>query len=80
MSSTSRTLSSGQSQKDSRQVPDVPRCPRRAASGSFIGYRPLTDLRQNLHQQTSTMGEDDDEAQGSIYNGSEQTSDIELDL
>ncbi|EWY79933.1 hypothetical protein FOYG_16997 [Fusarium oxysporum NRRL 32931] len=62
MSSTSRTLSSGQSQKDSRQVPDVPRCPRRAASGSFIGYRPLTDLCQNLHQQTSTMGEGDDEA------------------
>ncbi|KAK2684987.1 hypothetical protein QWA68_016443 [Fusarium oxysporum] len=80
MSSISRTLSSGQSQKDSRQVPDFPRCPRRTASGSFIGYRPLTDLCQNLHQQTSAMGEDNDEAQGSINNGSEQTSDIELDL
>ncbi|EWZ28474.1 hypothetical protein FOZG_17786 [Fusarium oxysporum Fo47] len=80
MSSTSRTLSSGQSQKNSRQVPDFPRCPRRTASGSFISYRPLTDRCQDLRQQTSAMGEDNDEAQGLINNDNEQTSDIELDL
>ncbi|KAH7205049.1 frequency clock protein [Fusarium oxysporum] len=65
---------------DPATITRLPRCPRRTASGSFIGYRPLTDLCQNLHQQTSAMGEDNDEAQGSINNGSEQTSDIDLDL
>ncbi|KAF5722159.1 hypothetical protein FMUND_3121 [Fusarium mundagurra] len=79
-SSTIRTLSSGQSQKDSQQLLDFARSSRRTASGSFVSYRPLTDRCQGLRQQTSAMGEDNNEVQGLISNGSEQSSDIELDL
>jgi len=80
MSSTICTLSSGQSQKDSQQLLDFARSPRRTASGSFISCRPLTDRCQDLHRQTLSMGEEYNEVQGLINNDSEQSSDIELDL
>lgn len=80
LSPTTRTPSSGQNRKDSQQSSDFARSPRRTTSGSFISYKPLTHRCQDLRQQTSAMGEDNNEVQGLINDGSEQSSDIELDL
>ncbi|KAJ0132435.1 Uncharacterized protein HZ326_24497 [Fusarium oxysporum f. sp. albedinis] len=80
ISSTTCTPSSCRSQKNPQQLPDFARSPRRTTSGSFISYRPLMDQYQDPHRETSSMGEDNNEVQGLINNGSEQSSDIELDL
>ncbi|KAL9560675.1 hypothetical protein ACKAV7_015166 [Fusarium commune] len=80
LSPTTRTPSSAQNRKDSQQLPNFARSPRRTTSGSFISYRPLTDRCQDLHQQISAMGEDNNEVQGLINDDREQSSDIELDL
>ncbi|KAJ4223238.1 hypothetical protein NW757_014384, partial [Fusarium falciforme] len=63
-SPTAHTLLSGQTQKDSQESSEFTRPPRRTMSGSFINYRPLTDRGQALHQQSSAMDEDNNEAQG----------------
>lgn len=80
LSPTAHTLSSVQTRKDSQQPSEFARSPRRTTFGSFISYRPLTDRCQNLRQQTSAMGGDNKEVQGLMDDGSEQSSDIELDL
>ncbi|KAF5697411.1 hypothetical protein FMUND_15420 [Fusarium mundagurra] len=80
MSSTIRTFSSGQNQKDSQQLPDFAQSPRQTISGSLISYGPLTDGCQDLRRQTSSVGESNNEVQGRISNRSEQSSDIELNL
>ncbi|EXA32417.1 hypothetical protein FOVG_16338 [Fusarium oxysporum f. sp. pisi HDV247] len=80
LSPTTRTPSSAQNRKDSQQLPNFARSPRRTTSGSFISYRPLTDRCQDLHQQISAMGEDNNEVRGLINDDREQSSDIELDL
>jgi hypothetical protein len=80
LSPTTRTPTSTQNRKDSQQLSNSPRSPRRTTSGSFISYGPLTDRCQDLHQQSSAMGEDNNEVQGLINDDREQSSDIELDL
>ncbi|KAH7142247.1 frequency clock protein [Fusarium sp. MPI-SDFR-AT-0072] len=80
LSPTTRTPSSAQNRRDSQQLPNFARSPRRTTSGSFINYRPLTDRCQDLRQQISAMGEDNNEVQGLINDDREQSSDIELDL
>ncbi|KAK2933584.1 Frequency clock protein [Fusarium oxysporum f. sp. vasinfectum] len=80
LSPTTRTPSSAQNRKDSQQLPNFARPPRRTTSGSLISYRPLTDRCQDLRQQISAMGEDNNEVQGLINDDREQDSDIELDL
>ncbi|KAF4345893.1 hypothetical protein FBEOM_141 [Fusarium beomiforme] len=80
LSPTTRTPSSAQNRRDSQQLPNFARSPRRTTSGSSINYRPLTDRCQDLRQQISAMGEDNNEVQGLINDDREQSSDIELDL
>ncbi|KAJ4017458.1 hypothetical protein NW760_014986 [Fusarium oxysporum] len=80
LSPTTRTPSSAQNRKDSQQLPNFARSPRRTTSGSFISYRPLTDRCQDLRQQISATGEDNNEVRGLINDDREQSSDIELDL
>ncbi|KAH7231599.1 frequency clock protein [Fusarium redolens] len=80
LSPTTRTPSSAQNRKDSQQLSNFARSPRRTTSGPFISYRPLTDRCQDLRQQSSAMGEDNNEVQGLINDDREQSSDIELDL
>ncbi|KAM5359654.1 hypothetical protein ACJA88_015078 [Fusarium oxysporum] len=80
MSSTIRTFSSDQSQRDSQQLPNFAQFPRQTTAGSIISYRPSTERCIDLCRQTSSTGEDNNEVQGLINNGSEQSSDIELNL
>ncbi|KAL5603754.1 hypothetical protein FOVSG1_006504 [Fusarium oxysporum f. sp. vasinfectum] len=80
LSPTTRTPSSAQTRNDSQRPSEFARSPRRTTSGSFISYRPLTDRCQDLRQQTLAIGEENNEVQSLINDGSEQSSDIELDL
>ncbi|KAG7419956.1 Frequency clock protein [Fusarium oxysporum f. sp. rapae] len=80
LSPITRTPSSAQNRRDSQQLPNFARSPRRTTSGSFINYRPLTDRCQNLRQPISATGEDNNEVRGLINDDREQSSDIELDL
>ncbi|KAL5592324.1 hypothetical protein FOBRF1_013350 [Fusarium oxysporum] len=80
LSPTTRTLSSVQPRKDSQQPSEFAPSPRQITSRSFISYMPLTDRCQDLRQQTSAMGGDNNEVQGLMNDRSEQSSDIELDL
>ncbi|EWZ29284.1 frequency clock protein [Fusarium oxysporum Fo47] len=80
LSPTTRTLSSVQPRKDSQQPSEFARSPRRITSRSFTCYKPLTDRCQDLRQQSSAVGGDNNEVQGLMNDGSEQSSDIELDL
>ncbi|EXL39743.1 hypothetical protein FOCG_17654 [Fusarium oxysporum f. sp. radicis-lycopersici 26381] len=77
---TTRTLSSVQPRKDYQQPSEFARPPRRITSRSFTCYKPLTDRCQDLRQQSSVMGGDNNEVQGLVNDGSEQSSGIELDL
>jgi hypothetical protein len=67
-------------QEQSQQLSDFIRSPPQTTSGSLISYRPLTGRCEGLRQQTSAIGEDNNEVQGLRNDGSEQGSDIELDL
>ncbi|EWZ27950.1 frequency clock protein [Fusarium oxysporum Fo47] len=80
LSPTTRTPSSAQIRKDSEQPSDFGPSPRRTTSMSFINYEPLKDRCQNLRQQTSAMGRNNNEVQGLMNDDREQRSDIELDL
>ncbi|KAF4452881.1 hypothetical protein F53441_4353 [Fusarium austroafricanum] len=80
LSPTTRTLSSIQPRMNSQQPSEFARSPRRITSRSCICYKPLTDRCQDLRHQSTAMGGDNNEVQGLMNDGSEQSSDIELDL
>jgi hypothetical protein len=67
-------------QEQSQQPSDFIQSPPRTTSGSLISYRPLTGRCEGLRQQTLAIGEDNNEVEGLMNDGSEQGSDIELDL
>jgi hypothetical protein len=76
----SPTLSSVQTRKDCQQPSEFARFSRRLISRSSISYMSLTDRCQDLRQHTLAAGGDNNQVQDLMDDGSEQNSDIELDL
>ncbi|KAH7184786.1 frequency clock protein [Fusarium flagelliforme] len=76
---TTSTPSNVQTRKDAQQPSEFARSPRRI-SRSSISYMPSTDECQDLRQKALAVGGDKNQVQGLTNDGSEHSSDVELDL